>query len=122
MSGGPNRPADGGDPSEAELSDRLTLLARRLEERTSGPASGPPGKEPTRADTQGIAQALRLSTEFIAGIAAGAFLGWISDRFIGTRPWGLIVLTMLGFAAGIMNVMRAAGMLGSAAKPSPGPD
>jgi ATP synthase protein I len=60
---------------------------------------------------------MRLSTEFVAGVIAGALLGWLIDRWLGTSPWGLIVLLMLGFAAGVMNVMRAAGMLGG---PPPG--
>ncbi|HEU5017218.1 MAG TPA: AtpZ/AtpI family protein [Pseudolabrys sp.] len=36
-------------------------------------------------------------------------LGWLLDRWLGTTPWGLVVLVMLGFAAGVLNVMRAAG-------------
>ena len=43
---------------------------------------------------------MRLSTEFIAGIIAGALLGWFVDRMLGTSPWGLIVLLMLGFVGG----------------------
>lgn len=110
----PNRPAPDASPSsEGELSERLNRLGRSLDERKPGPASGPTMREPSRAETQGIAQALRLSTEFVAGVAAGAILGWIVDHYLGTRPWGLIVLLMLGFAAGILNVMRAAGMLGT---------
>jgi ATP synthase protein I len=41
----------------------------------------------------------------------GAGLGWGFDRLLGTSPWGLIVLTLLGFAAGVYNMMRAMGVL-----------
>ena len=52
-----------------------------------------------------------MSTEFVAGVIAGGGLGWFVDRTLGTSPWGLIVLLMLGFCAGIYNVMRASGFL-----------
>ncbi|WP_443136592.1 AtpZ/AtpI family protein [Methylobacterium sp. Leaf399] len=54
---------------------------------------------------------MRLSTEFMAGVLAGGILGWMADHFLGTKPWGLIVLLMLGFATGVYNVMRASGSL-----------
>ena len=37
-------------------------------------------------------------------------LGWIIDRLAGTAPWGLIVGLLLGFGAGILNVLRSAGL------------
>lgn len=52
---------------------------------------------------------MRLSSEFIAGVVAGGILGWIFDRFLGTKPWGLMVFLMLGFVTGIYNVMRLTG-------------
>jgi ATP synthase protein I len=52
-----------------------------------------------------------MSTEFVAGVIAGGGLGWLFDRYVGTSPWGMIVFLMLGFAAGIYNVMRASGFL-----------
>ena len=54
---------------------------------------------------------MRLSTEFIAGVLAGGILGWMFDHYLGTKPWGLIVLLMLGFATGVYNVMRVSGSL-----------
>lgn len=58
-----------------------------------------------------MGKAFRLSSEFIAGVIAGAGLGWGFDALLGTRPWGMIVLMMLGFGAGIWNVMRASGFV-----------
>jgi len=57
----------------------------------------------------GMAYALRLSSEFIAGIVVGAAIGWLIDRWAGTSPWGLIVFLLLGFGAGVLNVLRSAG-------------
>ena len=41
----------------------------------------------------------------------GAGIGWGLDFWLGTTPWGLIVFVLLGFAAGVLNVMRAAGVV-----------
>ncbi|MGU3574642.1 AtpZ/AtpI family protein [Brucellaceae bacterium C25G] len=56
-----------------------------------------------------VAQAMKLSSEFIAGIIVGAVIGWFIDRVAGTSPWGLIIFLMLGFVAGVLNVLRATG-------------
>lgn len=57
-----------------------------------------------------MARGLRLSSELVAGVLVGAGMGWLLDRWLGSSPWGLIVFLMLGFAAGVMNVMRVAGL------------
>jgi ATP synthase protein I len=94
--------------SEAALSARLKRLGERLDQasRPSETGSGP--RQTT--DTSAFARGFRLSTELVAGVLVGAGLGWLLDRWLGTTPWGLIVLLLLGFAAGILNVMRAAGV------------
>ena len=55
----------------------------------------------------GLARGLRLSTELVAGVLVGAGIGWALDRWLGISPWGLIVFLLLGFAAGVRNVVRA---------------
>ncbi len=66
-------------------------------------------KEAPRNSKTGMAAALRLSSEFVAGVVVGAAIGWAIDRWAGTSPWGLIVFLLLGFAAGVLNVLRASG-------------
>jgi ATP synthase protein I len=93
---------------EAELSARLQRLGQRLASvsRPSGNGSGPR----QAANASAFARGFRLSTELVAGVLLGAGLGWLIDRWLGTTPWGLMLLLLLGFAAGILNVMRAAGV------------
>jgi ATP synthase protein I len=57
-----------------------------------------------------MARGLRLSTELVAGVLVGAGIGWMIDYGLGISPWGFIVFLLLGFAAGVMNVMRVAGV------------
>lgn len=61
-----------------------------------------------KAGSADYSRALRLSTEFVAAILVGAGLGWGLDRVAGTKPWGMIILLMLGFVAGVLNVLRSA--------------
>ena len=69
-----------------------------------------PASEDERSETSSsVAQAMKLSSEFIAGIIVGALIGWFVDRYAGTSPWGLIVFLLLGFGAGTLNVLRSAG-------------
>ena len=58
-----------------------------------------------------MARGFRLSTELVAGVLVGALIGWLLDRWLGISPWGMIVFLLLGFAAGVLNVMRAAGVV-----------
>ena len=48
-------------------------------------------------------------------IAVAIGLGWAIDHWLGTRPWGMIVLFFLGIAAGMLNVYRAVNRIGGAA-------
>ncbi|TPI21975.1 MULTISPECIES: AtpZ/AtpI family protein [unclassified Mesorhizobium] len=90
------------DELERRRRDLEASLATRRTDRFEG-------KDEARAAT-GYGQALKLSSEFIAGVVVGVGLGWIIDRLAGTAPWGLIVGLLLGFGAGILNVLRSAGL------------
>lgn len=50
----------------------------------------------------------RLAADMVAGVLAGFGLGWLLDWALGTSPWMLLILTPIGMAAGILNVIRAA--------------
>lgn len=91
-------------------------LATRLPERRNGSESARPDSKP------GFGQALKLSSEFIAGIVVGAGLGWFIDTVAGTSPWGLIIFLFLGFGAGVLNVLRSAGLIAQAGLPQSGKD
>ncbi len=52
--------------------------------------------------------AVRYGSEFAGGVIVGAGLGYLADRFLGWTPWGLPAGVLMGFAAGVLNVVRAA--------------
>jgi ATP synthase protein I len=105
---GSGRPAatGGGDEDlERRRRELEASLATRVPERNEG------HDDSKAAGATGYGQAFKLSSEFIAGIAVGLGIGWLVDRLAGTSPWGLIVFLLLGFGAGILNVLRSAGLI-----------
>ena len=96
---------------EAALSARLQRLGERLGQHQSDRASENDPRGGANADPSALARGFRLSAEFVAGILVGAAIGWLIDRLLGTSPWGMIVLLLGGFAAGVLNMMRAAGVV-----------
>ncbi|HEX2018884.1 MAG TPA: AtpZ/AtpI family protein [Aurantimonas sp.] len=104
----PNEP----DPTllpvdDAALSARREALARRIaEQRRRLPENREP---PDRSQgMQGVAQGLKIASEFVAGVIVGAAIGYLIDMLAGTSPFGLITFLMIGFAAGVLNVIRGA--------------
>ena len=110
MSGDTRGQGDRKEPpdDEAALSARLQRLGQRLDS-ASRPSENVPRETADRASA--FARGFRLSTELVAGVLVGAVIGWLLDRWLGISPWGLIVFLLLGFAAGVLNVMRAAGVV-----------
>lgn len=91
--------------------DDLKRLGARLDEAERKRATGAKKAAPSQA---GIAS--RFATELIAGLVVGGGIGWGLDWLFGhfgihTKPWLMIAFVVLGLAAGIRNVMRAAAEL-----------
>jgi ATP synthase protein I len=102
---------------EADLSARLQSLGQRLA-RKEGTSRQTEARPSSKSDPSALARGFRLSTELVGGVAVGAFIGWALDRWLGISPWGMIVFLLLGFTAGVINVMRAAGV---SSRPGQGP-
>ena len=97
-----NRPETGSGAHRA-TSDLEARIARARGQRAAEAAT----EQTRQGDMSGMSRGLRLGSEFVAAIIVGAGLGYIIDMFLPTRPWGLVVLLLLGFAAGVLNVVRA---------------
>jgi len=101
-------------PDEAALSARLGSLDQRLSEIRGSRKVGTdqPGHESDdgAARASAMARGFRLSSELVAGVVVGAAIGWGFDRLLSTSPFGFIVFFLLGFVAGVVNVVRSAGV------------
>ena len=51
---------------------------------------------------------LRIIIELVAGIAVGGAIGYGLDYWLGSRPWGVIIMIILGALAGIYGVVKEA--------------
>ena len=61
---------------------------------------------PSTADAQAEGRGWAIGIEFVGAELVSAFIGWLIDRFAGTGPWAMIILLMLGFAAGTRRAMQ----------------
>lgn len=56
----------------------------------------------------------RVGYDFSASVLACGFLGWLLDSYLNSRPWGLLIMIVIGFIVGLTNMWR---MLGGCDKP-----
>lgn len=107
------RPADQGpEAGDPALSERLQRLNAALDKARPRDQSQPAGKGNDTSTASGMALAFRLGSEFVAGVLVGAAIGWGIDQMFDLAPWGILVFTLIGFGAGVVNMMRAAGEIG----------
>ena len=83
----------------SELGDRLDAVKGRK------PAVSQSGY---KAQGEGLSLAFRFMIELLVGVCVGLAIGWFLDKQFGTQPWLLIVFLLLGFVAGMVNMIRAA--------------
>jgi ATP synthase protein I len=120
MAGAVEKPGRGHSDRETEA------IKRRLHDLEGKVRDARSRHEPASSAAQdrgsAMGQALKLSTEMIAGVAVGGFIGWALDRLFGTAPILMVVFLILGGAAGILNVIRSAQRRQAEAGPLPGKD
>jgi ATP synthase protein I len=101
-------PGNGGiSPEDREaIRKRSEELGQKLDALKSQRAEAErPAIPGNRSD---FGAAFKFAAELVVGVAVGGGLGWALDKQFGTAPWLMVVLVILGFAAGLLNVVRAA--------------
>src|SRR5262252_1866363 len=93
--------------SEGRPPDPLVGLGERIDRARGERVRRQPAVADRAALQQGIGFGLRIGIELVVAIGVATGLGWAIDRWLGTQPWGIIVLFFLGIAAGMLNVYRA---------------
>jgi ATP synthase protein I len=88
---------------ERRISELGNRLGRVRSERDAQEHAG------ANAETQGrgMAYGMRMAAELVAAVIVGGVIGWSLDWVLGSRPWLFLVFFLLGFAAGVVNVIRA---------------
>lgn len=49
---------------------------------------------------------LRAAQSLVGMPFGGAVIGWVLDRLFDTAPWIMLALMFIGFAGGVMDVMK----------------
>ncbi|MCE2521394.1 MAG: AtpZ/AtpI family protein [Alphaproteobacteria bacterium] len=84
------------DPSDLE-----TRIAAARKKDKGGRSTG-------KAQASGYGMAVRMTVEMVAALAVSVFLGLWLDGELDTAPLFLVIFLVLGMAAGVINVVRAA--------------
>ena len=80
---------------------KLKELKKRIE--TAKSINTPP---PNKNKESGAGFGFKISTEIIAALVVGVGIGLIVDKYLGTKPFGLIIFFIFGALAGFLNVYR----------------
>lgn len=65
----------------------------------------------TPRNTSQTARAFGIASEFIFSTLGGVLLGWLIDRWAGTKPWGTLIGLTLGFVGGMIRVIQQSNRL-----------
>lgn len=93
-------------PSLENLDAKLSSLKTQRDEE----AAKRKAKE-EKSKKSGLGTAYKIGSELVAAMIVGVAIGYGLDHLFGTSPAMLIVFILFGFAAGILNVFRAAGVI-----------
>jgi ATP synthase protein I len=81
---------------------RLESLDERLDRLQQAEAKRTGRNAPDPAYRAG-----QLVLSHLIGAPAGGFIiGFVLDKWLGTKPWLMLLMLFLGFAVGIWNVIR----------------
>jgi len=87
-----------------DFNERLRKARQRQGlERTARGAEGE-GRDGLPASALRIG--LRAGVEVVSALIAGAGIGWLIDRWLGTFPWLFMLFFAIGGVAGVLNVYR----------------
>ena len=57
-------------------------------------------------DATNMSVGMRAGTELVGAIGGSALIGYGLDKWLGTKPWIMIVMLILGVGAGFLNVWK----------------
>ncbi len=93
-----------GSSERDEIRQRSSELGKRLAQaRGARPAGGADGKSQSI-----LGQGMKMAIDLVAGVVVGFGIGWALDRAFNTRPILMVLFILLGFAAGMANLLRTA--------------
>ena len=88
-----------------DLNDRIAKAQAKIDAQN----------RPARMSTgKGMGLGFRMASDFAAAVIVGVVLGLGIDAVFKVSPWGVIICLLLGFVAGVRNVVATATKANSA--------
>jgi len=84
---------------------RLVALAQQLK---AHPAAALNTAEPATDSSDVSVKANQVLAQLIGAPLGAGIIGWLLDRVIGTSPWLLLLMLLLGFVVAMRNIYRLA--------------
>lgn len=50
--------------------------------------------------------ALSAASRFVSALVVGGVIGWGLDHWLGTKPFGLLILLLAGFVIGLVGLKK----------------
>jgi ATP synthase protein I len=102
-----NRSGEMSPQERAQFEHRISELEGRLGKVRSRRGAEMSADADAEMRGRGMAYGMRMAAELVVAVIVGGAIGWGLDWVLGSRPWLFLVFFLLGFAAGVVNVMRA---------------
>jgi len=108
-------PADGRGSGKGQMSPedkaafegRVSDLGDRLGKVRAQRAADAHANLDAEMRGRGMAYGMRMAAELVAAVIVGGLIGFGLDRWLGSTPWLFLLFFVLGFVAGVLNVLRA---------------
>lgn len=91
--------------SRPRPTDELESLEARL---AAAKARNAPA-DPVRLAGGAMGQGFRFAVEIVVTTVVGTAIGLQLDRWLGSKPWLMLLFMLLGLAAGFLSLFRAVG-------------
>jgi ATP synthase protein I len=103
-------------PEPSPEARRLQSLTKRLDKAKAEGAASALWRDRSRPPPgTAVGLALRIGVELVSALAVGGGIGWLLDRWLGSRPWLMVTCFLAGGIAGMLNVYRVVRRLGYSA-------
>jgi len=107
-------PANDRGPGERQMTEaeraafegRISDLGDRLDKIKAQRQADAAAELDAEMRGQGMAYGLRMAAELVAAVVVGGAIGYGLDRWLGSTPWLFLLFFLLGFVAGVINVVR----------------
>jgi ATP synthase protein I len=108
-------PADNRGPGQRQMTaeekaafeGRISDLGERLDKVKAQRQTEAQADLDAEMRGRGMAYGMRMAAELVAAVIVGGAIGYGLDRWLGSTPWLFLLFFVLGFAAGVLNVVRA---------------